>query len=226
MIDHDDIMLIETVEKSIQQEDGWVLKKIDAVIQESVEKHAALIALDVGRQLKKISEVSGLALAKLIYGMQANWGTYQDVNDNFVDTVSSYIGLHIDNVPRYANVWALFAENVIPEELREDIQQRSIKDLIPIGAAINQGYEIEPEAWGKIAGAPDYNTVLQVIREDVKQKPPKSGSMQLYLDRDGTIWAFRNEQRKFVGSLEMSDEDETVQKAANRIISGAGIIVQ
>lgn len=226
MTEHDDITLIDTLNSSVEIEDDWVFHKIDEVLAESLEKHSALIALNVGRQLREISRVSGLALAKLLYGMKINWENYTDINDNFEDVVISYIDIHKDNVLRYANVWALFAEKLIPEGLVDEIQDRNIKDLIPVGLAITQGYEIDQEAWEKIAAAPDYNTVLRTVREDVKNKPPRKGSLQLYLDRTGTIWAFQDDERKFVGSLEVTDEDEVVQKAINRILNGSGVIRQ
>lgn len=226
MTEHDDMMLLGDLSPTVPTDNGWVLNRIDEVIDESVEKHAALIALNVGRQLREISRISGLAVAKLIYGMRENWDKYNDVNDSFEDVVSSYIDIHKDNVSRYANVWALFAENAVPKELEEDIQNRNIKDLIPIGLAISQGYEIEQKEWDKLAAAADYNTVLQVLREDVKNKPPRKGSLQLYMDRSGNIWAFQDEKRTFAGYLEIDDESEAVQKAVNRIISGAGIIRQ
>lgn len=226
MTEHDDITLIDTLNSSVEIEDDWVFHKIDEVLAESLEKHSALIALNVGRQLREISRVSGLALAKLLYGMKINWENYTDINDNFEDVVISYIDIHKDNVLRYANVWALFAEKLIPEGLVDEIQDRNIKDLIPVGLAITQGYEIDQEAWEKIAAAPDYNTVLRTVRKDVKNKPPRKGSLQLYLDRTGTIWAFQDDERKFVGSLEVTDEDEVVQKAINRILNGSGVIRQ
>jgi hypothetical protein len=226
MTDHDDIMLLDNINSDVEIDDDWIFNKIDDVIVESVEKRSALIALNVGRQLREISRVSGLALAKLIYGMNGNWESYRDVNDNFVDVVVSYIDIHPDNVMRYAGVWALFEGDTIPDELVEEIKGRNIKDLIPVGLAITQGYEIDQDAWEKIAAAPDYNTVLRTVREDVKNKPPRKGSMQLYMDRSGSLWAFQNDERKFVGSLEINDEDEAVQKAINRIVNGSGILKQ
>jgi len=224
MTNNDDIMLIGDLTSDIEVDDDWVLNKIDEVIVESVEKHSALVALNVGKQLRDISRISGLALDKLIYGMHNNWESYNDVNDNFVDVVTSYIDIHTDNVMRYANVWAMFDGNVVPDELREEIQGKNIKDLIPIGLAISQGYDIEQKDWEAIAEAHDLTGVAKVLREDVKNKPPRKGSLQLYMDRTGTIWAFQNEERKFVGSLEVTDEDDVVQKAINRILNGAGVI--
>jgi len=226
MTNNDDIMLIGDLTSDIEIDDDWVFNKIDEVIAESIEKHSALIALRVGTQLREISRVSGLALAKLIYGMRENWETYDDVNDDFEDTVIAFIEIHKDNISRYANVWALFDKKLIPKELRETIQNKNIKDLIPVGLAISQGYEIDQEEWEAIAEAHDLTGVAKVLREDVKNKPPRKGSLQLYMDRTGTIWAFQDDKRKFAGSLEIADEDEIVQKAINRILHESGIIKQ
>ena len=226
MINTDDIMMIGDLTTTSEPDDKWVFNRIDEILQESVDKHTGLIALNAGRQLREISRVSGLGLAKLIYGMQKNWAEYNDVNDDFEDTVTSYIDIHRDNVLRYANVWALFDQEIVPEELKEEMQTKNIMDLIPVGLAIQQGYEIEQGEWEKIADASNLREVAKVLREDVKHKPPRKSSIQLYMNRDGTLWAFQDEERYFIGSLEINDDQYTVQKAIARILNNSGIIRQ
>lgn len=225
MTDLDDIALIGSLDQPIATDNGWVLERIDAIIQESVQKHDAIIALNVCKQLVEISKTSGLALAKALYLVKKNWDEY-DVGDDFANTVSDYTGLHSATVDRYVLVWKMFADKKVPEQLVEDIQNRNIKELIPIAYAIEDDKEVEDTTWKKIADAENYHEVSNIIREEITHKPPKKGSMQLWLDRSGTIWAFHNDERFFVGSLEVTNEDEVVQKAIHRIVTGGGILKQ
>ena len=225
MTNNDDIMLVGSLDQPIVTDNGWILERIDVIIQESVQKHDAIIALNVCKQLVEISKTSGLALAKALYLIKINWDEY-DVGDEFTNTVLDYTGLHQHTIDRYVSVWAMFANHNVPKDLLEEVIQRNIKDLIPVAKAIEQGYEIDRDNWEAIAEATDFAEVAKIVREDIKQKEPRKGSLQLYMDRTGTIWAFQNDERKFVGSLEVTDEDEVVQKAINRIINGSGIIKQ
>lgn len=225
MTDHDDIMLIGSLDQPIATDNGWVLNRIDEVINESVQKHDALIALNVCKQLVEISKTSGLALAKVLYLIRENWDQY-DVGDDFTNTVLSYTGLHHHTIDRYISVWSMFAHEQVPPELTEELKQRNMKELVPVAKAIEQGYEISDENWEAIAEATDFAEVAKIVREDIKQKEPRKGSLQIYMDRGGTLWAFQDGERYFVGSLEVTDDEDAVQKAINRIVSGSGIIKQ
>lgn len=221
----DTLMIIGSLDQPIQTNNGWVLQRIDEIIDESVEKHNAFIALNACKQLVEVSKTSGLALAKALHLTKQHWDAY-DQADEFEAVAYEYLGLHKATVDRYVNVWDMFAGKNIPDELKEEIQQRNIKDLIPVAKALEQGYEIKKDTWQDIADAPDFNTVAKIVREDVKGVAPRSGSLQLYMDSTGTIWAYYNNSKYFVGSLEVDSEDEAVQKSIKRIISGAGVLEQ
>ncbi len=75
-----------------------------------------------------------------------------------------------------------------------------------------------------MADAPDLNTITKIVREDVRGEEIKKGSISLSIDRDGSIYVFSHNQRVFIGSLEIKNEDEMVQKALNRIIKNSGIL--
>ena len=118
----------------------------------------------------------------------------------------------------------LWLKELKPERYKEDIQQQAIRMQDYIAAALKQGEEINEEEWEKLAHAPDINTVLKVLREDVKGKPPRKGSLQLWMDDLGSMWATFEGEKFFVGSLEVDSDEEAVQKAIERIKKGAGIL--
>ena len=219
----DELMVIGSLDQPIQTSDDWLINQIDEVVKRSVEEHNAYIALNTGKLLYAVSKTVGKGLARLLYEMKKNWDQY-NMSEEFDEIVFDYIGLHPDNVSRYINVSAMLAEGQVPEPYRKDIEQRNLRELIHVAAALKQGYEIGDEEWEKLIEAPDYNTVLKVLREDVKGKPPRKGSLQMYLDDAGSIWAWQDNEKYFVGSLDVDAREEPIQHAIERITKSAGIL--
>src|SRR3990170_2047576 len=203
----DELMVIGSLDQPIQTSDDWLINQIDEVVKRSIEEHNAYIALNAGKLLYAVSKTVGKGLARLLYEMKKNWDEY-NMSEEFDEIVFDYIGLHPDNVSRYINVSAMLAEGQVPEPYREDIEQRNLRELIHVAAALKQGYEIEDKEWEKLVEAPDYNTVLKVLREDVKGKSPRKGSLQMYLDEVGSIWAWQDNEKYFVGYLDIHAKEE------------------
>lgn len=220
---NDDLMLLKGLDQSLQVDGDWVMEKIDEILKQSFEKKDVYIALNVCRQLVAVGQVSGLGLARALYYIKKNWEVY-NIEESPDEIIFDYIGKHKHTVERYINIWALFDKDTIPPEHRETFQTGNIGLMIPIANAVAQGYEIEPETWDKLAEAPDQSTVAKIVREDVRHAEPKKGSLQLYLDTEGSIWAFYNNERFFVGNLVIESEEESVQKAIERIIRLSGIL--
>ena len=220
----DDLMIVTGLDQSLPSDTDGIMERIDKIIQQSVEEKNGYIALDACRDLVAVARLSGIALAKALYKIKQNWHHY-DIREDFDDYVWEYVGLHKATVTRYVRIQKeLFESVALPSETVEQLQQKNIKDLVPIANAVEDGVEITDEQWEEILSAPDFYTVSRIIREDVRGNEPRRGSVVLMMDEIGTLWAFCNEQRFFVGSLECNDEDETVQKAISRICRGAGII--
>jgi len=219
----DELIIDTSLDQPIPTDNEEILQRIEEIIRKSVEEHNAYTALDACKTLVQVSKVSGVALAKALYLIEKNWNEYNET-DKFEDVVYIYIGLHKHTVERYTVLWKMYAEKLIPDKVSEDIQQHNIKSQIPIALALEQGYEINNDEWEKLAHAPDISTVLKVLREDVRGKPPRKGSLQLWMDDLGSIWAAFEGNRFFVGSLEIDSEEEAVQKAIERIKKGSGIL--
>lgn len=222
---NDDLLLIGSLDQPLSVDSDWVMDKIDEILKRSVKEKNVYLALNVCKELVAVGQVAGLALSKALYYIQKNWQRYK-VDGDFDDIVYDYIGKHKHTVERYVKVWGMFDNAIVPLDHVDELQQKNIRDLIPIANAIYQGYEIDAEQWEKIVDAPDFNTVAKVIREEVKEKPPRKGSLQLFLDREGTIWAYQDNHRYFVGSLEIHIDEEPIKQAIERITKNAGILKQ
>lgn len=224
MTDANELLIIGQFDQDIDADDNWLLEKIDKVIDESLSKHDVYIALNTCKTLKSIIKTSGIGLAKLLYLTYYHWDEF-GMTDEFDEIVFDYVGLHRHTVDRYVRVWGMYAEDKIPKEFVQKIMHRNIKDQIPIANALVQGYSIPRETWEDLADAPDYNTVSQIIMEDVKQAEPRRNAMKLFLDERGTIWVKKgSEARKFVGSLETHSDEDIVKMAIQRIIRGSGML--
>ncbi len=219
----DELLVFSGLDQPIPADSTEILQRVEEIIRRSVEERNAYTALDACKTLVQVSKISGLALAKALYLIEKNWSNY-DETDKFEDIAYIYIGLHKHTVERYTVLWKMYAEKLIPDNISEEIQQHNVKAQIPIALALEQGYEIDDAEWEKLAHAPDLTTVSKILREEVKGKPPRKGSLQAWIDDLGSIWALYKGERFFVGSLEIDSEEEAVQMLIERIKKGAGIL--
>lgn len=219
----DELILIGALDQPLPADSTEMLEKVEKLILNAVEEHNVWKALNVCKELIQVQKISGLGLAKSLFLVRKHWSEF-NADDAFEDTVYEYIGVQRYTVDRYVAVWDMFEAGYIPKNLREDLKQRNIKDLIPIANALSQGHEIDAEQWEKIAEAPNFSTVSKIVREDIKGSEPRSGSLTLSLDGVGTIWAFYNGERYFIGSLEISSDEDIVLKAIKRITDNSGIL--
>ena len=63
----DELIIDTSLDQPIPADNEWILQKVEAIINEAIEKKDAEIALSACEQLIKISKLSGIGLAKLLY---------------------------------------------------------------------------------------------------------------------------------------------------------------
>lgn len=223
MSDDNDLLLIGDLDQAIDTDNDWMETKIDEIIKRSIKEKNAYIALDAAKTLVGVAKLSSFGLAKLLYYTKKNWHRYK-ITETFEEVAYDRVGIAPANIDRYIRVWGMFDNALIPQDYVEELQQRNIKDLIPLANALYQGFEVEQEEFEKLVDAPDYNSFAKIVREDIKGKPPRKGALSLYLDLKGTIWGIQDKERKFVGSLEIDSDDDIVLKAVDRIVKGAGML--
>jgi hypothetical protein len=196
---------------------------VDGYVKEAKSQNNPYIALNACKDLLEVSQLAGLALAKMFYDLKQMWEEF-DVAEEFEDIAYIYLGKHPHTINRYLRVWSMFAENKIPNEQKDAMMGMNIKSLIPVANALEQGHEIDEDEWEEIAEASDYQEVSRIIREEVKGSDPRKNALILTIDKVGTIFAMQEGQQYFVGSLEVSAEETPIQQAIHRIIDNAGIM--
>ena len=200
-----------------------ILQRVDDVMTRSIEAGNPDIAANAMKTLLGVSRISGLALSKFIYTFKFQWDNFKR-KDSFEEYLEDKLGRGKTTIKRYQRVWEMLVSGDIPREYAEKLKLHPIKSLVPMANLKSQGFELESNDWLRLSNAPDVATVNKIIRE-IKKVPPKSGSLQLQLAEDGSIYAWYKEQRYFVGSLNVDDKNEIVQKAISRI-TGDGKVME
>lgn len=221
----DEIIIINSLDQDLTiRDENQILDRVTALLMQSIEEKNINKALNICKQLYGIAKLSGLALAKTLYLIKANWEKFE-VNDNFDDVITAVTGLHKHTVQTYTAVWDVYENGKIPQKFEEDIMGKNIKLIVPIALTLNQGYDIDETDWEELATANDFSTINAKLRE-IKGKEPRSHALVLLMDRDGGIKAIKNNEQKYIGWLNTSDENEIVQQAIERLIKGGGILLQ
>ena len=177
------------------------------------------------RSMSSIGHAIGLSKAKLIHGMKQLW-----IAEKYEESFYQYIidfG-HLSSriiIDRYTNAWDALV--IVPKEYLDVLITHPMKNWNALGAAISQGYEPDGEVWEKLSSAKENGKFLKIIREDIKGQPARSNSITIYLEDNGDLVAWCNDERVNVGYLNVQDVEEgtpTLHKAINRITKGSGII--
>lgn len=191
---------------------------VDGVVAELNQTGNIQKATQVVSILDRIDNVTGHAKAKLLHGMSA-WYKTNKPQDDFGDYIESTTSTKRVTVERYVNVW----EQIEQERIPKNIQERPMRDLVPIANMLAQGFEPSKAEWGKINLAANPSELSEVIRA-VKGKKPRKSGMTIQLERDGSLYAFKDNKRVYVGYLDLTEWDELKLKAIERILDGAQII--
>ena len=222
----DSVMTImSSFDQPIYANTEWIEQKVDEIINKSLEEHDVFIALNACKELTTVSKLSGLGLAKFLYLIKKNWHKY-NVEENFDDVVYAYIGVHEHTVDRYVKVYELITEYA-PPEVAPTLKQYNMNMLIPIANAVAEGFDVSEKQWEKILEAPDANAISTIVREEIKEIPPRKSLLLIVFHKsDGTIWAWQNNTRHYAGKLEVDAEDDYVKRAIRRITRDSKMIIK
>ena len=197
-------------------------RKVDEIIQQSIEDANPRAGFDAMESLLSVSRVSGLALAKFIYTFKHQWKVFE-LRDSFEKLASEKLGLEPVTIKRYYRVWKLLVEAEIPKEYKDKLQLLSLKSLIPISSLVEQGFEIENKDWARLANAPDPTTVSKIIRE-IKGVEPKKGSLQAEWEAESkTLTAWKDGKPHFI-YLTYDEKDEVVLAMLERLFGDGRVM--
>jgi hypothetical protein len=205
-----------------ETEFSWVKDKISYSIDEAIASHDLDKATDLVRSLIKIAKISGRELTRVLYQFKSNWHVF-NCTEAFEDWADRETGLHHHTIERYIRIESLLTKPELSVEVRKELADRNLAELFPIANMVEQGYEPTPDEWEDILIQPDETSIRTKVRE-IKGQEPRASALVLYMDESGSIWAVKDGTKKFVGSLELSDDSLIVRQAVDRIIKNTGIL--
>lgn len=178
-------------------------------------------ATHVLTMLEKIEDVSSHAKARLLYGMNVWW-----IENRPDDVFKDYIESHSEKtkavtVDRYITVQSYIESGEIPE----DVAQLPMRNLVPIAKTLSHGHKITRRQFDNIIKANNSREIEDILR-GIKNKEPRKSSLQIQWARDGSLYAWQNNKRAFLGYLDKENygSDPLAQKSINRILDNTGII--
>jgi len=196
------------------------LSQVDSLIQ------TALANDDIGPVLQQIhrmtqaKELVGKALAKTLYNLHKHWYSFSiSEHESFYGTMDS-INLSSTVVKRYLRV-AEYIKSFPPQ-----IQEKPIRELIPIANAVSQGYDISDNDWKELERAERLSDIQKYVTTEIKNQEPRKGSLQIYLDSNGSLYCWYNQEQWNIGYLDVECSEIGVRKSIDRIIGKAGVILK
>lgn len=175
--------------------------------------NASLNALD------NIANIAGIGKACLLSGMQKWYNANNRSDESFFSAIGMTETHKVTYARRLINLWWQIEKRAIPS----DIQKRSVKELIPIANALSHDAIFDDDDWEEIRMAPNVEEIGRIIAK-VRKTKQRAHTLSLSLAPDGSIYAYKGNQRKFVGYLNLEEEsDEIVMMAHNKIIDNTPI---
>lgn len=217
-----------STEIQLNQQGIELFKTIDTTVERSLVIGTPTMAFALAHALKGHVQISGIALAKLLWLVSSKWEQF-GMEDEFQEVVEEEGILSAHEALRYVHTWEDIFENPKVEgKYKAALATQTMSNLIMIGPAAREG-QLENEHWERLANAADAMDVRDVIREVRGEKTSSNTKMIITLrTKDGWLTARKGGAKPVVlGILRTSKkdmEDETRKQAIAMICNGSAKI--
>lgn len=215
-----------------QEEELAIFDDVEQVVTDSIEEGNPLIATGFANTLRKIAQLQGLALAKLLSGLEHAWlPTFvaeHGHEGDFVDYIYTQLGIATATTNKYIRMWRAIFEGSGPTPTqKKKLYGKDMKTLLLLTGGAGEG-DFSKDDWKEIVNAPNRSEVREVIREARGEVTSSKTRLVIMLERDGSLMARRGEKDGFKPfgylNLELAEEDVDIQMAINRLLRSAGIV--
>lgn len=208
-----------------------IFDDVDSYVSRSIAVGDPLIALEYGRELLKSMQVTGVALAKMLYKLNQSWDlfTASGFEGTFKNMASEYLGRAPETIEKYVRMWSnVFESASLADDVRQRLMGRSIEELLTLTAVAREGYDLAP-----LADLPNKRAMQEKIRELRGEDADNYGKtrISIFLVTDdhpehprGTLYAMNQGIKYAIGHLKVESESEVAQNAITRIINAANIL--
>jgi hypothetical protein len=176
------------------------------------------------RSMTSMVQVVGITSAKLLHGMKQIWDAAK-IDADFFEYATQDFPLKEVTMRRYIAAWDATLQ--APAELVDDLRTRPMKDLVALGSAIKQGFEIDD--WEELVEAGNSTEFAQIVREKVRQDAPRKNGMTTYLDEEtGDLEVWADGRVFYLGHLDVvsAAANPIIAKAINRIVDNANVVLR
>jgi hypothetical protein len=205
-------------ERSIKE----ALESVEGLLSTIYENSDFELGANALRSLYAAGRAIGYSTVKLCHGMHLLWIKEGRDPEQFWGWMQDTTPLKRITIERYIKAWDAYLELGDSRLLT-----RPTKDLVALGSAMSQGYEVSQEDVEKLLETKSNGEFLGTIRE-IKGAEPRKNSITLYLETDGTINAWTKDGVVYVGYLDTKGaiNNDTLDKCITRITRSAGLIVR
>lgn len=176
-----------------------------------------------------LEKITKFAIAQLLYGYEKWWdetGQAEKRGDTFKDYFESVHSGNLVVMRRYITVWKYRDAGMFPSEaeLLPVTYQQDIATKL-----LDEGYELTEEQWDSLIDSQNTGQLSKRIRE-IKGKEPTKASYLMYLERDGNVVCWHQDERFFVGFLKPPEQADTdlerrvLEKVRTRALNNLGLI--
>jgi hypothetical protein len=210
--------------------DLQIFIEVDEILKQAVTIGDPRIATQFGYQLYKGSRLQGVALAKLLHGLQDRWDIFEvsGIQDDFYSVMLSEIGTAESTTRRYVNMWdSIFMNPNISDDAKKELLGKPMKTLLLLPGLAHD--EIEGKVsvdWSRVANMEGQTEVREYVRDIRGIATSSSTAVYTQLEvRTGRMIARRDGEEPVVFGLLNMDKmvDEKVKIAIERIIRGIGM---
>jgi hypothetical protein len=204
--------------------ENMVFDQVDQVIEQALLRGPD-IAMQWGYQLRQGGQTRALAIAHLLYELEAHWESFP-TDDTFEDAVFKGMGLSKQTTLKYVRVWKrIFASDKVLDGTKTLLLGKPIDSLLAVSAAAADG-QIDEDQWDEIVSAPDTATVKGIVRSIRGRQTSSTTALTYMLDRDGALKYKRgNGHYKQIGVIPPT-EDEDASDAIDSLMRRAGVVVR
>lgn len=199
------------------------LDGVDEVLDNIRENQDFRYGFTALRSMTSLVQVVGISSAKLLHGMKQLWDE-AGIQEDFFEYAIQDFPLSKLTMQRYIAAWE--ATVIAPPELQDELRNRPMKDLVSLGSAVKQGFEVTD--WDELLDAGNSTEFAAIVREKIKGTAPRKNGMTIYLDQktgDLTVWA--DNQAHHLGYLNVEQANNPViAKAVNRIVDNANVVLR
>lgn len=196
------------------------LKETEALVQQVKESKNFDGGFQFINDLHSQGRAFDDAIGMMLNGMNDVWIPAEHEGEKFGQAALRKTGLKPVTVYRHLKIQQALPH--IPDDFREEIQDKGIKEKIQIAELVRGGYEVTEENWRDLAEAPDEKEVGRIARK-IKGVEPRSNWLAISIDDNGVLRVHTVRGVREVGRLYVYEDDADVQKAIARITGCSGI---